>query len=325
MSGRAAAFALAFAVALAPLGAAAQSGFTRTPVANEDHSERIVRATVVLIAGGQVRGRGVVLGDDGRIATASAVIGSEREVTVRFANGRTQAAFVVANDPLWGITLIQPRGGRWPSGLPLATNARGNTPVRWVTGDEPHSVPGALRRRRTYVGAGGELQRDAWELDAPPADASSGSGIANAAGELVGIVVPPDPSVESGGAPALFGVPISVVQTLLQNAGNTARPWLGLLARTARPGDTAALALNGLRVIDVTHASPADRAGIHAGRPGDTIVGTPDRDIHTVEDLGAVLEPLHPGDTLTLRIVRGGSANPMDVAIHLAEFPPLAP
>jgi S1-C subfamily serine protease len=291
----------------------------------EDHSERVVRATVLVLAGGQVRARGVVIVDDGRIVTALAPLGTERNVTLRYPNGRTQPALVVASDAHWGVALVQPRGGIWREGLPLATSARGNTPVRWVVGDDPHSSSGMLRRRRTYVGPGGDLLRDAWELDPPPADASFGSGIANAAGQLVGVVVPPDPSVTSGGAPAPFGVPASVIQEMVQAAGATARPWLGLVARTPLPADAAARALNGLRVTEVTRGGPADHAGVRAGRPGDTIIGTPDRDIHTVEDLAAVLEPLHPGDTLTLRIVHSGNGDPVDLPIHLADFPPMEP
>ncbi len=296
---------------------------TATPAVLEDHSERVVRATVIVTVGEQVRARGVVLADDGRVVTALAPLGTDRNVTLRFPNGRTQAAFVVGTDANWGIAVLQPRGGSWRDGLPLATAARGNTPVRWVAGDDPRSTGGLLRRRRTYVGPGGELLRDAWELDPPPSDASIGSGIANAAGQFVALVVAPDPRVPSGGAPALFGVPAAVIQSVVQTAGNTARPWLGLVARNPRREDTAALALNGLRVTEVTPGGPAAHAGVHAGRPGDTIVASGDREIHTVEDLGAVLEPLHPGDTLSLRVVRGG--NPIEVRIELAAFPPMAP
>ncbi|MEI8254805.1 MAG: S1C family serine protease [Deltaproteobacteria bacterium] len=289
----------------------------------EDHSERVVRATVTVSVGGQVRSRGVVLADDGRAVTALAPLGTERNVTLRYANGRTQPAFVVGTDPNWGIALLQPRGGAWRDGLPLATAARGNTPVRWVAGDDPRSTGGLLRRRRTYVGSGSDLLRDAWELDPAPSDASVGSGIANAAGQFVALIVAPDPSVPAGGAPALFGVPASVIEAVVQAAGNTARPWLGLVARNPRREDTVALALNGLRVTEVTPGGPADHAGVRAGRPGDTIVASGDREIHTVEDLGAVLEPLHPGDTVSLRVMRGG--NPVEVRLELAAFPPMAP
>jgi S1-C subfamily serine protease len=323
---RAAAVAAVLAALAASRGVDAQTPPPPPPPSvQEDHSERIARATVVLLIGDQPRARGVVLADDGRVVTSLAALGGERNVTIRFPNGRTQPGFVAASDSLWGIALVQARGGRWPIGLSFATSARGNTPARWMNGDDPRSIGGTLRRRRTYVGNNGELLRDAWELDPAPSDSSIGSGVANTAGDLVGVIVPPDPSVPSGGAPAPFGVPASAIQALVQGAGNTARPWVGFLARTARPGDTAALALGGLRVIDVTRGSPADRAGIRAGRQSDTIVGSGDREIHTVEDLGAVLEPLHPGDSLPLRVVHGGSNSPVDVTIQLAEFPPLTP
>ena len=321
MSRRAAALsALLLASAMAPrVGAQTQPD----PPAIEDHSERVVRATVTVLVGGVVRTRGVVLANDGRIVTALAPLGAERNVTLHYATGRTQPGIVVASEANWGVALIQPRGGSWPEGIPLATTSRGNIAVRWVIGDDPHSSGGMLHRRRTYVGPGSDLLRDAWEMDPLPADASVGSGVANAAGQLVALVVAPDPSVTSGGAPAPFGVPVGVLQALVTGAGNTARPWLGLVARNPRAGDTAAAAANGLRVTEVTHGGPADQAGVRAGRPGDTIVGSTDRAISTVEDLAAALEPLHPGDTLTLRILRGTTQT--DVPIHLAEFPPLVP
>jgi serine protease Do len=271
-----------------------------------------------------VRARGVVIAEDGRIVTALAPLGTDRTVTVRYANGRTGSASVVATDPLWGIALLQPRAGTWAEGLPLSAGGRGNTPVRWTAGDQPHSLGALMRRRRTYVGRGSELLRDAWEFDPPPSDNAIGSGVANAAGELVAVVVPPDASVTSGGAPAQFGVPAIVVRELVTRTGVTARPWLGLIARNLRAeADGAAMQNGGVRVTEVTPGSPADRAGIRAVPVGDILYSGPDRLIRTVEDLAALLETRHPGDQLPLRFIRAGSI--FEVAIPLGTFPPIAP
>jgi S1-C subfamily serine protease len=296
---------------------------TRAVPVQLDRSDRVARATVALLVGDVVRARGVVLADDGRIVTALAPLGGARTVTARYPNGRTGMATVVATDAAWGLALLQPRGGAWQDGLSLATNARGNAPVRWMAGPQPQSRAGLLRRRRTFVGPGAVLLRDAWELDPAPDGLSLGSGVANAAGELVAVVVAPDPSVESGGAPAPFGVPATVVSELVAGAGVTARPWLGFIARTLGPEERTQAPAGGIRVTEVTPLSPADRAGVRAGAAGDVIVAVDLRSIRTVEDLAAVLEPHHPGDTIVLTMLREGVA--FDLSLRLGTPPPIGP
>ena len=287
-------------------------GVTAPTVA--DRSERITRATVSVIVGDRAVAQGVVLAGDGRVVTARIPLAGARSVNLRYATGRTGAGTVVSEDETWGLVLVQPRTGAWPGGLALATRVRWNTPIRWALGEPPHSVAAILRRRRTYVNAREDLLRDAWECDPWPEDAAAGSGVANAAGELVAVLVP------AGRTQGPFGVPVPVVQRLIERAGLTARPWLGLVARTARPEDTAALQNHGLPVTDVAAGSPAHTAGI---RRGDVIVGSGERSIEAVQDLGAVLEPLHPGDDLPLRIIRRGAT--VDRTVHLEQFPPLEP
>jgi S1-C subfamily serine protease len=288
-----------------------------------DHSERITRATVAILAGTSVRERGVVIADDGRIVTALGPIRADTQLTVRYANGRTAPVTVAASDAVWGLALLEPRTGRWAQGLPLAASARGNTPVRWTVGDQPRSLATTLHRRHTYVGPHSELLRDAWDFDPQPPDNSIGSGVANAAGELVAVVVAPEDGVGAGGAPANFGVPAPVIHDLLTRTAMNPRPWLGLVARNPRAEDTAARTLQGLAITDVAASGPADRAGIHGGRDGDVIIGTPQRPIRTVEDLAGVLEHLHPGDSVTLRVVRAGTM--FEIPIQLGDFPAIEP
>jgi serine protease Do len=293
----------------------------RAPAPGVDRSDRVARATVAIVVGDAVRAQGVVLANDGRIVTAIAPLAGARSVTVRYPNGRSAGATVVATDAAWGLALLQPRTGVWLDGLPLATAARGNTPVRWMAG--PSSRAGLLLRRRTYVGPGAALLRDAWEMNPAPGDDAVGSGIANAAGELVAVVVPPDPGVSAGASTVPFGAPAPVIGELVASAGNTARPWVGFVARNLR-GDELALAPGGgIRVTEVTAQSPADRAGIRAGAAGDIIVAVDERAVRTVEDLGAVLEGHHPTDTLMLSIVRDGTT--LVLPLLLGAPPPIGP
>ncbi len=283
-----------------------------------DRSERVVRATVQVTT---ARGTslGLAVAPDGRVVVPLATVRDAPSVRVRYADGREDGATIMVTDEHWGLALIEPRGAVWREGLPVAESARATLPVRWAVGQPASSRSGVLRRRRTYVAADGELLRDAWEIDPVPGDAAAGSGIANARGQLVGLVVTPSANVPSGGATAPFGVPASIVRELVDRAGPSTRPWLGLVARELRRSESLRGTVHGIRVTDVTVDSPAASAGFIAGADGDIIVEVEQRAIRATQDLGAVLQDHQAGDILTFRVRRHGTRQ--DLTVTLGQLP----
>lgn len=314
---------LALAAIEAGFPARAQSPTLDTTIA-EDLSERVTRATALVLVDNALRARGVVISGDGRVVTALAPLRDHTEVTLRYPDGRTDAAAVVATDPVWGLALLQPRGGYWRESLPIAIWARGNTPARWVAGDEPRSVAGLFRRRRTFVGRDSVLLRDALEFDPAPAESAIGSGVANRAGELIAIVVPPDPTVPAGGANAPFGAPGTAVRELLARAGVTARAWIGLTGRDLRAGEGGpSAAEGGVLVTRLAPGGPAERAGVHAGPHADVVIGIDDRRVRSTADLGEALQSRRAGERVLLRLLRDGA--PVEIQVELDVAPEQRP
>lgn len=60
----------------------------------------------------------------------------------------------------------------------------------------------------------------------------------------------------------------------------------------------------GARIVDVAHASPADRAGLHAT---DVIVGVNGARVSTLDALKTAMSRVHAGSAVTLAYLRGGT------------------
>lgn len=280
----------------------------------------LARATVDVLDGAAPRARGVVLARSGRILTALWPVQRARALRVRYPDGRVDRARVVATDPAWGVALLEGAAGRWPEGVELTSRgARTRDAVSWAT--SPRSVSsGVLQRRVSLVGGGAALLRDAWEIDPVPANGASGSGLASqSTGELVGLVVAPEREDSATGPEHAYGVPASVLTALIEGAGQSARPWLGVTFEEMPPGSNVHAAEGGLRVARVDPQGPGSRARLRTGEGADVVLSVDGRPVRSLAELAAALEGRHPGDVITLRVLRGGAVN--EVALTLDAQP----
>jgi serine protease Do len=286
--------------------------------------DALSRAAVVLRSNGTMLGQGVVLADDGRIVTCLSALNGARQVDVRYPNGRTLAAVLVAQDDDFNLALLQPRTGHWPNGVALAPGTRRETRATISLGDPPGITALTFTRRRSFVD-GELLLRDAWQLDPVPTANAVGAGVLNERGQLAAVVVTPRSSGRSASAPpSAFGAPALVIAALVQRAGDTARPWLGFTARALRSGETITGAIgSGLRVLDVANGGPAQTTGLLGGRQPDHVLMADGSALRVEADLAAVLERHRPGQTITLRVARGGQQ--YDVPLALGRFPAMVP
>ncbi len=287
--------------------------------------DRLPQVTVNVLDGHEARARGVVLQDTGRILTALASVQDAHALHVVYPDGRIDRARVVASDPAWGVALLEGSAGRWVEGLRLADrDARVRDEVSWVPMAGSRVSSGVLRRRRSFVGGQGTLLRDAWEMDPIPANSAVGSALYHhATGALVGLVVPPDRESEITGADVAFGVPVPVLRALVDSAIAAARPWLGLVMVELPPGESVRFATGGLRITSVAPEGPGAAARLRGGPNGDVIVAAGGHPVRTLAELGDVLEPLHNGDTVVLRVTRGGAT--FDATVTLAARPAPSP
>jgi serine protease Do len=122
----------------------------------------------------------------------------------------------------------------------------------------------------------------------------------------------------SGGSIGLgFAIPINrarrVTDDLLAH-GVVRRPWVGLQPQLTRaPGAAGTTgAVNGVVVASVVGGSPADKAGI---KPGDVLVRSRNRTIHSPYDWYAELLELRVGENDTILVKRGTREIPISVAV----------
>jgi serine protease Do len=286
--------------------------------------DALSRAAVTLRSAGTLLAQGVVLADDGRIVTCRSALRGVRQVEVRYPNGRTLPATVVAEDATFNLALLQPRTGHWPNGVALAPGTRRGTRATISMGDPPGITTVTFARRRTFVD-GDALLRDAWQLDPVPTSNAVGSGVLNERGQLAAVIVTPTHNTSGSAAPpSAFGAPALAIAQLVQRAGDTARPWLGFTVRALRAGETIPGAMGtGLRVLEVANGGPAQLTGLVGGSSPDHIIMADGTPLRVEADLAAVLERHRPGDTITLRVVRAGQQ--YDVPLVLGRFPALTP
>jgi serine protease Do len=142
---------------------------------------------------------------------------------------------------------------------------------------------------------------------------TSGGGLFNTNGELVGILTSP-PGVSTAG----LAVPIAMaddVRDQLESSGKVTHGWLGLTADDAkdRPGAT---------VTSIFPDSPASAAKLEVG---DVITRAGGQFVGSFDDLIAEWRRHRPGDSIAIDYHRGRSARDVQVTATLTGPPPVAP
>jgi serine protease Do len=308
-----------------PANAEAAAVIEQSPA--RDPVQALSQAAVALRVNNTLVAQGVVIANDGRIVTCLSALGGNQTLEVRYPNGRVANAFLVAQDPEWNLALLQPRTGSWSAGVALAPGTRRGTRATISMGDPPGISALTFARRRTFV-MDAVMVRDAWQLDPLPTSNAIGSGVLNERGQLAAVIVADMPvrvrAMPVAMPPGPFGAPSSAIANMLQQAGSTARPWLGFTARALAAGESIPGQIGGgLRVLDVANGGPAMTAGLAAGATPDHVVSADGVPLRVEAELAGVLARHRPGDIISLRVVRGGRL--YDVALTLGTFPSIGP
>lgn len=180
-----------------------------------------VTPSAVEIRAGQSTGSGVVISEDGEILTNNHVVSGEREIQVRFSDGKTRAAEVVGTDPDLDMALIKASdaSGLTPAKLGDSSEVEVGDQVvaigspSGLTGSVTSGIVSALDREVTvrkdsereqrsapegwpFEFGGGEYNGEVGEqtttykaiqTDASINPGNSGGALANMRGEIVGI------------------------------------------------------------------------------------------------------------------------------------------
>ena len=273
-------------------------------------------------------GSGVILTEDGYIATCAHVVEGAKSVKVTLNDDTSYDAAVVGTDSKNDIAIIKIDA----TGLVPAVVGDSET---LTVGSEVIAIGNPLGELRGTATAGIisavnrtiEVEGQAMTLiqtDAAISPGNSGGGLFDATGKLIGIV---NAKVNDSQAEGLgFAIPVNSVvdeiSDLLNYGYVTGRPYLGVSTQdvTLRSRDRMWYYSDGTRCVlveKVISGSAAEAAGI---QPGDLILKLEDEQITSGDSLSSAISAYKPGDKATITIQRDGKE--MTVEVTFGEYAP---
>jgi serine protease Do len=255
--------------------------------------------------GSRLRGSGVVVGDGRVLTNAHNLRGGE--VTVRFADGRTERGTVKAVDWDGDLAVVEVD----TSGIPALTWAQGGATIGTAVFAAAATASGGARVsfgfvssvERAFRGPGGRRISGSIEHTAPLAPGSSGSPLVDADGALVGV------NTNRVGEGFYLALPadgsLKDRVDALARGENRERPTLGIAVAPAHVARRLRRSVglperDGILVRGVEDGSDADKAGIQQGDLIVEVAGT------AIEDPDDLVEALATVSTpFEIKIVRG--------------------
>lgn len=269
-------------------------------------------------------GSGILVRNDGYVVTNAHVVDKAPNVEVVLADGTSLTARVVGSDPVTDVAVVKVDRENLPvavlgSAIDLESGQPAiaiGSPLGQLGG--PSVTVGVIsavgRRVRSIEGT--ELY-DMIQTDAPIANGSSGGALCDGSGSIVGMTTAPstdDPSANG----LSFAIPVDILRGVADDiiATGTARhPWLGLEGAdldnlVAQQTGVA----GGAKITKVVDGSPAAQAGLQAN---DVIMSIDGTKITSMSSFVVALRAHHPGDSVTIEIMRGSA--PQTMVVTLAE------
>lgn len=274
--------------------------------------------SVVAVHGRRHPSSGILWSNDS-VVTANHALRRDEEISVITAPGQSALARVVGRDPgtdLAVLRLQQPVEGepaRWGEASRLRVGDLVLAVARTWRGNIVASsgvISGLMGRWRTW--RGGELDQFI-RPDLTLYPGFSGGPLVNAQGEVVGLNTA---GLHRSGIAVPASTVARVVAELLQK-GRIERPYLGLAMQAVALPESLRTTLNlmaneGLLVVHVEPGSPADKGGILLG---DVLVEIAGKAVADTDAVQATLHSLKVGQTVEIKLVRGGSLSKAGVKL----------
>lgn len=272
-------------------------------------------------------GSGIILDKDGHILTNNHVIEGQKKIIVIFANGEQAEAKLVGGDSLADLAVLK------VDGPALAVAELGDSEAI-TTGQHVLAIGSALGDFRNTVTAGiisGLGRRltgvdyrldDLIQTDAAINHGNSGGPLVNLAGQVVGInvaiyrgtTVTGESTVEGVG----FAIPINTAKLVSQQiiaSGKVVRPYVGVSYVMLTPQLASyykVTSQQGAYITQIVANTPASRAGL---QEQDVISAIGDRALNDSYSLFTALLRYHPGNTVQMKVMRGGKELTLSVAL----------
>ncbi len=275
-------------------------------------------------------GSGVIYREDGYIVTNNHVVQDASEVNIAFADGSTERGEVVGNDRATDLAVVKVERSDLPAArfrenadlTPGQLAVAIGSPSGFQSTVTAGVISGLNRSLPPELTGGDTSLVDLIQTDAAISPGNSGGGLANRAGEIVGINVAYLPPAQTGAENIGFAIPsdtaISVAEQLIED-GDATQPYLGVNLEEISPEDAEQFGIpvdGGVLVSNVLPGDPADEAGLEQG---DVITAAGDVEVASYGDLLGILRDYRPGDNIDLTVVRDGEEQGLTVT--LGEYP----
>jgi serine protease Do len=280
-------------------------------------AKAVDNATSNVTLGPVRQGSGVVIGADGLVLTIGYLILEADQVLLLPDDGRHIPARVIGYDVATGFGLVK---ALIPLDLPAAplgepTQVADEDTLLIISGGQDAGISMAKRVSQRSFSGYWEYHLDHALFTAPPRTDHSGAALFNLKGELLGVGSLVVSDALGPDQPALAGnmfVPIDLLKPILSEllaqgrSAQSKRAWMGVNC----------IELGGeVRVLRVSHAGPAEAAGL---KPGDQIVRI---DGQTVDSLQTLWHRLWGGGAperdVALDILRDGRS--LRVPLHTVD------
>src|SRR5215472_15665590 len=291
-------------------------------------------------------GSGFVYDKQGCIITNNHVIDGAKTADVKFVDGNTYRAKVVAKDPSSDIAVLQITDNFSSENLvplPIVNSSSLQVGQQVIAIGNPFGLSDTMTTgivsqmvRLIPNPETGFSTPNAIQTDAPINPGNSGGPLLNMQGQVIGINTAINSATgEFSGIG--FAVPsnmiIKEVPTIIKT-GSYNHPWLGIAGSTITPdmAQSASLPRNfkGVVVASIEGRSPAERAGVHGlnqnnssntQKVGDIITGIDGRHLRSIDDLISYIDSHKTiGDKVVLTVNRHGQI--MNLNLVLQARPP---
>ena len=290
-----------------------------TPLSVNSIYQRAYRGVVeitVRTAGGSAEGSGFVYDSSGRIVTNQHVVDGAQSISVRFWNGKTYSAQLVGSDSSTDLAVIKvnaPDSQLYPLTLGSSSKLGVGDPVVAIGspfGLEETVTSGIVSALHRSIDSPANFAiSDTIQTDAAINHGNSGGPLLNAQGQVIGVnaQIRSDSGDNAGVG---FAIPSDTVRSIagqLISNGKAVHAYLGV----SLDGSASSA-----RVADVRPGTPAAKANLRAG---DVITAIGNTSVSSAEELTRAIDAHKPGETVTVKISRGG--NTVTAQVTLASRP----
>ena len=264
-------------------------------------------------------GTGFLVDSNGTIVTNAHVVGTSKQVQVRFDDkGDYHDAQVLSVDASTDLAAIKIDASDAQGIRPLQLADSDNVQV----GDSAIAIGYPLGLDRTATAgiiSGLERQIESpngfsidkvIQTDAPVNPGNSGGPLLNAKGQVIGVnsQIATAAGGGEGNVGIAFAIPANTVKKVLPDLENGTAPqhaYLGLQTQTAQNG-------TGAQIAETTSGGPSEKAGLKAG---DVVKKVDGQTITSPDDVAQSISDKSPGDKVTVTVDRNGHEQSVDVTL----------